>query len=91
MMFRLCVIVLRTFAWIVPRRDREDWLREWEAELGSRSRPLRLRPVIGSFYDAAWLRRQFTLDAEIVHDARHGARLLRPSPSCWPPRESTGS
>ena len=38
------------------------------------------RRVLGSFRDAAWLRRQFTLDADIVHDVRHGARLLRRTP-----------
>ena len=38
------------------------------------------RRVLGSFHDAAWLRRQFTLDADLVHDLRYGVRLLRRSP-----------
>ena len=38
------------------------------------------RRVLGSFHDAAWLRRQFTRDADIVHDMRYGARLLRRNP-----------
>ncbi len=40
-----------------------------------------LRRTLGSFHDAAWLRRQFTRDAEIVHDVRHGGRVLRRSPA----------
>jgi putative ABC transport system permease protein len=39
------------------------------------------RRILGSFHDAAWLRRQFTLDADLVHDIRHGARVLRRSPA----------
>ena len=38
------------------------------------------RRVLGSFHDAAWLRRQFTRDADLVHDMRYGARLLRKNP-----------
>jgi putative ABC transport system permease protein len=30
--------------------------------------------------DAAWLRRQFTADADLVHDVRHGLRMLVKSP-----------
>jgi putative ABC transport system permease protein len=39
------------------------------------------RRVLGSFRDAAWLRRQFTRDADLVHDVRYGARLLRRNPA----------
>ena len=39
------------------------------------------RRVVGSFHDAAGLRRQFTPDADVVHDLRYGARLLRRSPA----------
>ncbi|MCA1559273.1 MAG: ABC transporter permease [Acidobacteria bacterium] len=35
---------------------------------------------IGALPDAAWLRRQFTADAEIAQDVRHGVRMLRKSP-----------
>ena len=38
------------------------------------------RRVLGSFHDAAWLRRQFTRDADLVQDVRYGARLLRRNP-----------
>jgi putative ABC transport system permease protein len=90
---RLSVAVLRLIARLVPRRDRGTWLREWEGELESRrarlawrkalSREQELemfRRVLGSFHDAAWLRRQFTFDADLVHDLRYGVRLLRRNP-----------
>src|SRR5690606_7494144 len=35
----------------------------------------------GAFSDAAWLRRQFTGDAEMFHDARHALRLLASRPA----------
>jgi putative ABC transport system permease protein len=37
--------------------------------------------ALGAVPDAAWLRRQFTADAEIVQDIRYGARALRQSPT----------
>jgi len=93
MMHRLSLALLRLFATLVPLRDRGEWLAEWESELQARRARLasrqRLTPeqeldmfrrVLGSFHDAAWLRRQFTLDADVVHDFKHGARLLRRSP-----------
>jgi hypothetical protein len=39
------------------------------------------RRALGSFHDAAWLRRQVTLDADVVHDFKHGVRLLRRNPA----------
>ena len=39
-----------------------------------------LRRALGALPDAAWLRRQFTADAEIAQDVRHGMRMLRKSP-----------
>jgi putative ABC transport system permease protein len=93
MMFRLSLALLRLFAWIVPARQRDAWIQEWESELRSRRARLRarhalterqevdmFRRVLGSFHDAAWLRRQFTLDADIMHDLRYGARLLVRTP-----------
>jgi predicted permease len=77
---RLALALLRLIARIVPMRDREAWLQEWEGELAYRQE-IRMRPVLGSFFDAAWLRRQFTRDAEIVQDVRHGFRVLRRSPA----------
>jgi putative ABC transport system permease protein len=34
----------------------------------------------GPVHDAAWLRRQFTRDSELIQDLRHGVRLLGRSP-----------
>jgi predicted permease len=94
LMFRLCLAILRAASRVVPARDREAWLQEWEAELRERWQRLdrrnelnrrqqmnMLRRILGSFHDAAWLRRQFTHDAEIVHDLRYGLRVLRRSPA----------
>ena len=39
-----------------------------------------LRRSLGAIVDAAWLRRQFTLDADAVHDVSHGARMLAKAP-----------
>ncbi|HSK09832.1 MAG TPA: ABC transporter permease, partial [Vicinamibacterales bacterium] len=75
---------------LVPRALRADWLGEWEAEVRHRwflldsRRALRWRQkadlarrLLGSTADAAWVRRQFTSDADLVHDLAHGLRLLR--------------
>ena len=93
MMRRLSLALLRLFARIVPARQRDAWLDEWESEFDSRRSSLvagraltrrqevaMFRRVLGSFHDAAWLRRQFTRDADVVHDLRHGVRLLRRTP-----------
>ncbi len=62
-----CRILLYAASWIVPRRARAEWRKEWEAELAcawqiaqeegpkSRSRGLRSR-CFGAFLDAAWYR-----------------------------------
>jgi putative ABC transport system permease protein len=93
MIHRLSLAALRLIARLVPWADRATWLREWEAELHSRRTRLAarnaltrrqefdmFRRVLGSFHDAAWLRRQFTRDADLVQDMRYGARLLRHHP-----------
>src|SRR6185436_8530880 len=36
--------------------------------------------ALGSLPDAAWIRRQFTLDADVVHDVVYGTRALVKSP-----------
>ena len=36
--------------------------------------------ALGALPDAAWIRRQFTSDSEVVHDVRHGVRMLWTSP-----------
>ena len=85
----LCLLVVRVASRIVPRADRGPWRREWDAELRHRWSPTggyprremhMVRRSFGSLVDAAWLRRQLTLDADVVHDAAHGVRLLAKSP-----------
>jgi putative ABC transport system permease protein len=91
---RLCLALVRAFACLVPSGSRRDWRAEWEAELHyrwavnnggrrfDRSDFMDLfSRSLGALPDAAWLRRQFTTDADIVHDLRHGMRILWKSPS----------
>lgn len=92
-MLRLCLGLLRAFRRLVPPRAREDWEREWQGEvvhLWSRLATRRqltwrnqmdlVRRILGALPDAAWMRRQLTTDAELVHDLRHGAHLLLRKP-----------
>ncbi len=62
-----CRLILRAASWIVPRRARAEWLREWEAELACAwqlsddavflpSRSGLRRRCCGAFADAAWYR-----------------------------------
>ena len=89
----LALRVVGIVAVLVPRAARTDWKREWDAELRHRSAQLRrtrnltwrtnmelLRRALGSLPDAAWIRRQFTLDADAVHDAAHAVRMLLKTP-----------
>ncbi len=91
---RLCLALVRVISALVPRPWRVDWRTEWEAEfrvrhsalLGARrlnwkSNTDLVRRAFGAFPDAAWLRRQFTSDAEVVHDVRHGLRMLGKTPT----------
>jgi hypothetical protein len=87
---RLCLAIVRLASRIVPAAGRDAWLREWEAELRhrwsrraglSRAGELTMvRRTFGSLVDAAWIRRQLTLDADAVHDFSHGVRLLARAP-----------
>ena len=90
---RICLAIVRLFSGVVPRRVRRDWRMEWESEFRHRHESLAetdrldwssnmdlIRRALGALPDAAWVGRQFTLDAEIVHDLRHGVRMLRNSP-----------
>jgi putative ABC transport system permease protein len=90
----LCLAVVRACAVVVPRASRADWCAEWEAEvrwkwdlldrrnhLNWRTRMDLFRRALGAVPDAAWLRRQFTADADLVHDVRHGVRMLAKAPS----------
>jgi len=53
-------LLLATTKWLVPRREREEWLRSWQAELwyGSHRRASRPAPALsfGVIQDALWLR-----------------------------------
>ncbi len=86
---RTCLALLRVASRLVPRHQREGWLAEWRAEvlhrwgrlearqqLGPRQQAEIARRVMGALPDAVWLRRQLTLDADLVHDLRHGLRGL---------------
>jgi putative ABC transport system permease protein len=87
---RLCLAIVRLGSRIVPAAQRDAWTREWEAELRhrwsrragmSRAGELTMvRRTFGSLVDAAWIRRQFTLDADAVHDFVHGVRMLLKAP-----------
>jgi predicted permease len=80
----IALALVRFVSVIVPRRDRDAWRREWEAEIvharGANELTL-VRRSAGSVFDAAWLRRQFTRDSDLVHDVRHAWRLYRRSPA----------
>ena len=89
----LALRTIEVVAILVPAAARSDWKREWHGELRYRSAQLQRRgngdwranmdllgKALGAFPDAAWIRRQFTLDADAVHDAAHSARMLLQSP-----------
>jgi putative ABC transport system permease protein len=88
---RLCLLVVRLASRIVPAEERGPWRLEWEAELRHRWTPAvrisrageitMVRRSFGSLVDAAWFRRQLTLDADVVHDAAYGVRLLAKAPA----------
>ena len=77
----LALRVIEAIAMVVPVAARTDWKREWEAELLHRAaqRPHAqdrswrknmslISRALGSLPDAAWIRRQLTIDADAVHD-----------------------
>jgi putative ABC transport system permease protein len=88
---RLCLGIVRLCSTVVPAASRADWRDEWEAEVRHRWDSLEseqnwstrmdlLRRSLGAFPDAAWLRRQFTADADAIHDVRHAVRMLWKAP-----------
>jgi putative ABC transport system permease protein len=94
LVLELILGLVRLFSALVPRASRADWRAEWEAEvryrwetldrgkrLDWRTRMDLLRRTLGALPDAAWLRRQFTADADLVHDLKHGMRMLAKAPS----------
>jgi putative ABC transport system permease protein len=92
LVIRVCLTIFRLFSAVVPSASRDEWRAEWEAEVRHRwdsvepnedwsTRMDLLRRSLGAFPDAAWLRRQFTADADAVHDLRHGVRMLWKAPA----------
>src|SRR5688500_7206689 len=83
--------IIHAASLLVPRADRRRWRQEWQAEIlhaagrcdstnDFASQLTLLQRSSGAFHDAAWLRRQFTGDAEMFHDIRHVARMLAARP-----------
>src|SRR5215207_3466676 len=90
--FRPYLWLIAAVSLTVPRRLREGWRREWEAELrhreiilrrwrrlGLRSRLELLRQTLGSFGDALWLQPR-RLEEDMFQDLRYGARMLLKNP-----------
>ena len=91
---RTALALVRLVSRLVPRADRDSWVREWEAEIahealpaaGDRTTSWQQQAVIGrralgSIADATWLRRQFTGgDSELLHDVGYALRLYRRTP-----------
>ncbi len=84
---RTCRALIGAASVLAPRMNREDWRREWlaevESELATASRwarrPRAIARCLGAFVDAAWLRLWF-LQQGIWLDARFAARSLRRDP-----------
>jgi len=90
---RWCLRLLRAISRLVPGQERDAWRLEWEAEIRHQTESLEERNALdwrnqmdlvrrtsGSVFDAAWLRRQLTRDAEAIQDVRESLRLLRRQP-----------
>jgi hypothetical protein len=86
--FRFWLWLIRVIGVIVPRRLRDDWRQEWEAELRYRETLLAdwdkldwrnkldlLRRSVGAFLDALCLQPR-RLEDEMFQDLRYGARML---------------
>ena len=90
---RLSLALLRSIRAIVPAGIRQDWLREWEAEIRHRWSTVNrgpqtrwqdqadvVRRSTGAISDAAWLRQQFTADHDVMRDVQYALRMLRRRP-----------
>src|SRR5262245_6689962 len=86
--FRFWLWLIRFIGVIVPRRFRDRFRQEWEAELEYREALLArwdrldwrsklklLWRSLGAFWDALWLQRQRWED-EMIQDLRYGVRML---------------
>jgi predicted permease len=91
---RLSLGLIRAFRRLVPAVVRDEWVREWEAEIrhkwstvhrrqsaGWRDRADVVRRSTGAIADAAWLRQQFTFDRDIMRDVRYALRMLHRRPA----------
>src|SRR5262245_25031533 len=90
--FRFWLWLIAVIGVIVPRRLRDDWRQEWEAELRSRELLLAqwdkliwktrfdlLRRSLGAFWDALLLQPR-RLEDEMFQDMRYGLRMLLKNP-----------
>jgi predicted permease len=91
---RVSLMLVRAIRTLVPGSLRDEWLREWEAEIHHRWTSMSRRRTVawrdqadvvrrstGAIADAAWLRQQGTLDHDVMHDVRYALRLLRRRPA----------
>ncbi len=67
--------VVALAAWIVPRWRRQEWRREWDAELWH-AHTSGGRHSLGAFEHAFWLRKRGWLMDTLGQDLRFGARML---------------
>jgi putative ABC transport system permease protein len=76
-------LIVRLASPLVPPGLRDDWRREWDAELvhasdqPATSSTALLRRSLGAFADAIWLRQRSLADFDWIDDVRHGWRQLR--------------
>ena len=90
--FQFWLWLIRMIGVFVPRRLRDDWRQEWEAELRSREALLAewdklnwktkldmLRRSLGAFRDALLLQPR-RLEEEMFQDLRYGMRMLAKNP-----------
>ena len=91
---RLSLGLIRAFRKVVPAVIRDEWVREWEAEIRHRWSTVNQRHAVnwrdradlvrrstGAMADAAWLRQQFTFDRDIMRDVRYALRMLHRQPA----------
>src|SRR5688572_7915001 len=87
---RVSLSLVRLIRTIVPAAMRDEWLREWEAEIRHKwssvnrrsTTPWRdqadvMRRSTGAIADAAWLRQRFTIDHDIMRDVHYALRMIR--------------
>jgi putative ABC transport system permease protein len=90
---RVSLALLRAIRALVPANIRQDWLREWEAEIRHRWSTVNkrgqarwqdhadvVRRSTGAVSDAAWLRQQFTAEYDLTRDVSYALRMIRRRP-----------